>query len=233
MPFGLRHGEACFGETAPHGAGDREGAKARAGRRARRDFGIEPGVPHAGILRRAETVEEPGICPEVALRKRFLYVAEMQDEAHAVGRKAQLAHAAHRCRPLRDKLSREFRKLGPGRERARRIRCGEREKFEADKGQPGIRRRAMRLPELPEGEKVEPGSEAGFGDGERRPARPGLRKAAALQEHGARLGKAVLRREVHVRVRGRERRAVFRPVQFRMLQQPCHCAEVTCMPLLE
>ena len=91
----------------------------------------------------------------------------------------------------------------------------------------------MRTPELPEREEIEAGAETRLRHGELSAALPGFRKATPFQEHCPRFGEPVLRGKIDIAVPARVRRAVVRPVQFRMQKQAGHCAELTRPGCLE
>ena len=73
---------------------------------------------------------------------------------------------------------------------------------------------AMRPPQIEQGENVEPSAKAGLGHGETPPPGPGLRQAAAPEEHGAGLVQSAVAREIDVVETSRVRRALLGPVEF-------------------
>ena len=214
--------EAGLCQPSPHGACHRERPNGRAGLGAFRDQAIKISRPHLFILRRAEPVEEPRICHEAAGGQGVVNVAEMKRQSDAKIRPDKVMHAAHRLRPVRQQSASQRRQFRPGGQRLRRIGRRQGESFKADKVQPRLRGRAARLPQLAQGEEVQPGAEPGLGHGELVPAVPGLRQAATLQEYGAGFGQAISGREVDIPRLARDGRAIFLPVDCRMRQQAGH-----------
>ncbi|MNE36872.1 hypothetical protein D3C80_1307040 [compost metagenome] len=213
--------EAVLGQTAPHGARDGEGGDPRAGGRAGGDQGHDLGRPHAGIEGGREAVEEPGVGGAGPLAQRPFGVADGQVDAGVPLRQVEAVEAGRAFGPDGEDGGGGLGQFGPGGEGASGLLVGQGEAFDGEDVQAAVLGPGA-APEIQQGDDVQAGAEAQFGDGEVGAVgpgptpgpTPGLGQAAALEEDGPGLGQAVVLGEVDVAEPAGAGRAVIRPDQL-------------------
>ena len=116
------------------------------------------------------------------LAQQGLCVANAQREQHASAVEPQAVHARQQAPVLRVQFLRQRQQLGVALGSAQQVGGGHRPGFERhevqQRGLPGVC-----APGGPGGEEVQPEAKAGFQDAPLRCPGPGLRQAAAVQEH--------------------------------------------------
>ena len=173
-------------------------------------------MPHRGVLRRRETIQEPRIDAPVQPRENGAHVAGEQGKEDAAVAEHEPVPAGRELAPLREQCLTGSSEPGPEAERARDVGRGERMALDADVAQPRTRRGHL-VPERPRGSEVEAGAEPGFADREaavRGEGGPALPEAVALEEDVAGFFQTRIAREVDVAEAARHRLAVL-PVDER------------------
>ena len=184
----------------------------------RRHRGEQCRLPHLGILRGGEAVEEPGVHQAVEQRKAFAAVTQVQIE-NDPGRQHQSMHPGDRRRPLANQRRRLVGQIRLACQGPSQILGAHGIALGGDDVQPRPGGR-QRLEAVPGAQHVEPGAEARFTDHEGALLVPGgkaLGQPVGGDKHVLGLGATVVAREVHI-VEGTGVRAdsavVLSPVQF-------------------
>ncbi|MNF87221.1 hypothetical protein D3C84_696800 [compost metagenome] len=162
-PWNALHLEAHGDQSAAHPAGAGEGAQGGIGGRQATDLGEQLRSPHLRVLRRGETVEEPGVDGGVELRQLFEDITDHQGQAYPALLEDKALEAFMYRHVLRQQLSAERRQFRPQGQGAAEVGVAERVLFDTDEMQAGVRIGAF-AEQLPGTEKVQPGAEAGFTD---------------------------------------------------------------------
>ncbi|MCY1425323.1 hypothetical protein D9M71_411080 [compost metagenome] len=210
------HAEAGGDQPAADESGAGEGRQVGAG-------SGEPGHlleqrvgPHLRVLRRGETVEEPGVDARIQLRQHVQHVVQQQGENHPPAGEHQALEAGMDADVLLQQRVGPGLQLRPEGQGALQVGQGEGEFFHADEVQARIRRGQL-LEQRPGAEEVQAGAEAGLADAQAAAGgqfgkAPG--QAVAVEEHVARLLQAAGAGEVDVAVDAGGGLAVFVPVEL-------------------
>ena len=198
------------GEAASHGAGDGEGRRPRAGGRARRNTGQDPLAPHVRIARGGEAVEEPGVGRAGPRLQRLGGIHDGEVDSRAPGGQVDPMESQRRAWPARGKRHSQVRQLGPAGQGPPRVVGADREGFDGKNVQPraGL---SGAPPKVDQSQDVEARAETELAHGEAVTARPGARKAAAVQKHRPGFAQPVCRGEIDVVECPRARRAIVAP----------------------
>ncbi len=208
------------GQAVAHGAGHREGRRPGARRRATGHAGQNLVAPHLRVPRGREAVQEPGVSPSGPGLQRLGCLHHRHVE-HGV-QSGQVQPMESACAgPGGGEEAGEIGQLRPGVEGAEHLRARHRIGLDGEDVQ-ALAGVVMASPQIEQGQDVQAGPQAQLGDGEARTARPGVRQAAASQEHLAGLGQTIGRGEIDIVETAGTRRPVRAPVDDRLVDHPSH-----------
>jgi len=209
------HLEPGFLQSALDHAGTGEGGKGRLPVREPRHLAEKCGLPHVRIFGRRKTIEKPGINTGMQLGQHLAGIADQQGQRDASLLECQPVYASGQAVVLLDQLRSEGLELRPDAQGLLQVGGAQRVFFATDEVQPGMAG-CLLQPLLPGTEKIQPGTEAGFGDGEvtALQSRPAFFQPVVMDKDMTGFCQAVVARKIDVVVLLRERQAVL-PAYFR------------------